>query len=97
MPPSQWTSRQKKASGILAVAVAAVVFVGSLTGAQLKSDRQKEEAIKQFRETPAEEQIAALEARKKQLMQQRDAQQRKLDLFLQRVRERQLELANKEK
>lgn len=38
-----WTSREKYRAGVWAVAVSAVVFVGSLTGAQLKADRQKQE------------------------------------------------------
>jgi uncharacterized protein YlxW (UPF0749 family) len=93
---AKWTPRQKIRSGVGAAAVAAVVFVGSLTGAQIKSDRQKEEAIKEFREIPAEEQIAALEGQKKHLQQQRDAVQRKLDAFHARVEQRKEELAQRE-
>lgn len=37
------TKQQKFKRGVWAVAVAAVIFVGSLTGAQLKQDKQKEE------------------------------------------------------
>lgn len=37
------TRQQKFKRGVWAVAVAAVIFVGSLTGAQLKQDKQKEE------------------------------------------------------
>ncbi|KAI9163580.1 hypothetical protein HJFPF1_05198 [Paramyrothecium foliicola] len=97
MAPMQWTKKQKISSGVWSVAIAAVVVVGSLTGAQIKADRQKEEAIKQFRGTSAEEQIAALEARRKHLVQERDGLQRKLDLFHNRVRERQLELEKRDK
>lgn len=114
MAISRWTSKQKKTSGIWAAAIGAVVFVGSLTGAQLKSDRQKEEvqfpissgfagcrankyqAIRQFRETSTEEQITALETQKKHLLQQRAGLQRKLDVFHERVRERQKELAKRD-
>lgn len=37
------TKQQKWKGGVWAVAFAAVVMVGTLTGAQLKSDKQKEE------------------------------------------------------
>ena len=37
------TKQQKFKRGVWAVAVAAVIFVGSLTGAQLKQDKQKED------------------------------------------------------
>lgn len=38
-----WTRQDKIKRGIWAAAFAAVIFVGSLTGAQLKLDKQKEE------------------------------------------------------
>ncbi len=41
--PMQWTRHQKFSRGVWAVAFAAIVVVGSLTGAQLKSDEQKTE------------------------------------------------------
>jgi uncharacterized protein YlxW (UPF0749 family) len=94
---SRMGSKQKFSSGVLAVAVSAVVIVGSLTGAKLKADKQKTEAIKQFRETSAEEQIAALQDQRKQLAQQRDLLQRKLDAFHARVQERQKVAASEKK
>lgn len=38
-----WTRQDKFKRAVWAAAFAAVVFVGSLTGAQLKADKQKEE------------------------------------------------------
>ena len=38
-----WTRQDKIKRGIWAAAFAAVILVGSLTGAQLKSDKQKAE------------------------------------------------------
>lgn len=39
----QWTRKQKIQRGIWAAAFAACVFVGTLTGAQLKTDTEKKE------------------------------------------------------
>ncbi|CAG9983324.1 unnamed protein product [Clonostachys byssicola] len=88
---AQWTRQNKVKSAVWAVGFAAVIMVGSLTGAQLKQDKQKEEAIKQFRETTAAEQIAILEDQKLLLLEQKAALQRKLDAFDERVREREME------
>lgn len=49
------------------------------------------QAIRQFRETSPAEQIAALEERKAELLEHRATLQRKLDVFHDRVRERELE------
>ncbi|GJN81950.1 hypothetical protein PLIIFM63780_005486 [Purpureocillium lilacinum] len=86
-----WTRQDKIKRGIWAAAFAAVIFVGSLTGAQLKSDKQKEESIKQFRQTTAADQIAILETQKVHLLQQKAQLERKLDVFKERVREREAE------
>lgn len=50
--PTQWTRQQKFSRGIWAVAFAAIVVVGSLTGAQLKSDEQKTEVRISLRPVP---------------------------------------------
>lgn len=89
------TSQQKWKRGVWAVAFAAVIFVGSLTGAQLKSDKQKEEAIQEFRGTNYAQQIAVLESQKKHLLHQKAGLERKVDLFRERLKERQEELAKK--
>ncbi|KJZ70501.1 hypothetical protein HIM_10130 [Hirsutella minnesotensis 3608] len=83
-----WTRQEKIKRGVWAAAVAAIIAVGSITGAQLKTDRQKEQAIREFRQTSPEEQIAILETQKNHLLQQKGALERKLDLFHQRVKER---------
>ncbi|KAH7309094.1 hypothetical protein B0I35DRAFT_441396 [Stachybotrys elegans] len=90
-----WSQKQKIRAGAWAVGVFAVVAVGALTGALIKTDQQKEEAIKQFRETTPEEQIAALEAHKESLLKQRSHIQFKLDRFNARVEERKKELEAK--
>ncbi|KFA65671.1 hypothetical protein S40285_10367 [Stachybotrys chlorohalonatus IBT 40285] len=97
MPPGPATALPKRRFGVLAVAASAVIFVGALTGAQLKNDSQKAEAVEQFRKAPAAEQIAALEAQKKVLLQQRATVQKRLDLFHERIEERRQELAQKAK
>ncbi|KAM4061225.1 hypothetical protein HRG_009897 [Hirsutella rhossiliensis] len=86
-----WTRQDKIRRGVWAAAFAAVVFVGSITGAQLKSDRQKEEVIDEFRQTSPSEQIAMLQTQKESLLQQRAALERKMALFRERVRERESE------
>ncbi|KFH41268.1 hypothetical protein ACRE_080150 [Hapsidospora chrysogenum ATCC 11550] len=86
-----WTRQDKVKAGVWAVGFAAVIMVGSWTGATLKQDKQKEEAIRQFRETTPAEQIAVLEERRTDLLEQRATYQRKLDAFRERVRERELD------
>ncbi|KAG8406347.1 hypothetical protein J3458_021185 [Metarhizium acridum] len=84
----QWTRQEKFKRSVWSVAVAAVICVGAITGAQLKSDQQKGQAIKQFRETSTAEQVAILEAQKEHLTQQKLGLERKLESFRERVRER---------
>ncbi|PNY29526.1 Uncharacterized protein TCAP_00570 [Tolypocladium capitatum] len=83
-----WTRQDKLKRAIWAAAFAAVIFVGSVTGAQLKTDKQKDEAIRQFRQITPADQIAILETQKGHLIQQKAGLERKLDLFRERVRER---------
>ncbi|KAL2209323.1 hypothetical protein CC79DRAFT_674441 [Sarocladium strictum] len=73
---------------VYAVAFAAVVIVGSLTGAQLKQDKQKEETIKQFRAVEPAEQIRTLEGQRKILMERRGELQKKISDFQDKVAER---------
>lgn len=40
---TRWTREEKIKRGVWAVAFAACIFVGSITGAQLKTDKQKDE------------------------------------------------------
>ncbi|KAK7398617.1 hypothetical protein QQX98_012002 [Neonectria punicea] len=89
----QWTKQQKIQRGIWAVAFSACVFVGTITGAQLKTDKEKKEAITQFRAITAADQIAALEDQKQVLLGQKAALERKLDAFHERVKEREVEKA----
>lgn len=74
--------------GVFAVAFAAVIIVGSLTGAQLKQDKQKDETIKQFRAVDPAEQIRTLEDQRKILMDQRGELVRKIEGFKEKVAER---------
>ncbi|POR35080.1 Uncharacterized protein TPAR_04746 [Tolypocladium paradoxum] len=90
-----WTRQDKFKRAVWAAAFAAVIFVGSLTGAQLKTDKQKEEAINEFRQITPAEQIAILETQKGHLIQQKAAIERKLDLFRERLREREAEKSSK--
>ncbi|KAG6028450.1 hypothetical protein E4U41_000667 [Claviceps citrina] len=85
----QWTRHEKFKRGVWSVAVAAVICVGAITGAQLKTDKQKKEAIAQFRSTSTLDQIAILEAQKDHLLHQKAELERKLGLFRERVSERQ--------
>ncbi|QPG93605.1 hypothetical protein C2857_001119 [Epichloe festucae Fl1] len=84
----QWTRQEKLKRGVWSAAVAAVICVGAITGAQLKTDNQKAEAIKRFRTTSAADQVAILEVQKDHLLQQKAGLERKLDLFRERVQER---------
>ncbi|KAK5998985.1 hypothetical protein PT974_01370 [Cladobotryum mycophilum] len=90
----QWTRQQKIKRGVWAAAFAAVIVVGTITGAQLKTDKQKEKAIKEFRAITAADQIALLETQRAHLIEQKAALQKKLDVFHDRLRERQLEKSN---
>ncbi|KAH6607234.1 hypothetical protein Trco_003547 [Trichoderma cornu-damae] len=83
--------QQKLRGGVWAAAFAAVIVVGTLTGAQLKSDKQKEQAIREFRQVTPTEQIAMLEKQRAALVEQRTTLQKKLDVFKERARERQQE------
>ncbi|KAM0481095.1 hypothetical protein ACHAPX_003989 [Trichoderma viride] len=85
------TKQQKWRGGVWAVAFAAVIMVGTLTGAQLKSDKQKEEAIHEFRQITPSEQIAMLEKQRSTLVEQQTALQKKLDVFKERAQERRQE------
>ncbi|RFU79172.1 hypothetical protein TARUN_3059 [Trichoderma arundinaceum] len=85
------TKQQKFRGGVWAVAFAAVIVVGTLTGAQLKSDKQKEQAIREFRQVTPAEQIAMLQKQRASLVEQRTVLQKKLDVFNERVQERQQE------
>ncbi|KAI5464005.1 hypothetical protein BGZ63DRAFT_461162 [Mariannaea sp. PMI_226] len=91
----QWTRQQKIQRGIWAAAFGACVFVGTITGAQLKTDDEKKEVITQFRATTSAEQIAVLEEQKKTLLEQKAVLERKLDAFHERVREREEEKAKR--
>ncbi|KAM5347119.1 hypothetical protein ACJ41O_010124 [Fusarium nematophilum] len=96
MAAYQWTRQQKIQRGIWAVAFAACIFAGTITGAQLKTDKEKEEAIKEFRATAPSDQIAALQSQRQALVAQREVLQRKMDAFQERVKEREAEKARKE-
>ncbi|KAG5940254.1 hypothetical protein E4U53_007620 [Claviceps sorghi] len=84
-----WTRQEKLKRGIWSVAIAAVICVGAITGAQLKTDKQKKEAISQFRTTSTADQIAILEVQRNHLLQKKAELERKLHLFRDRASERQ--------
>lgn len=87
MPPAL-PPREHFRRGLWAVFVFAVVAVGTLTGAQLKMDKSRRQAVDEFRETSPAEQIAILDAQKKALQQQKAALEKRVDLFRERVRDR---------
>ncbi|CEJ91423.1 hypothetical protein VHEMI07134 [[Torrubiella] hemipterigena] len=91
------TPRQKVNRGVWAAAFGAVICVGALTGAQLKSDEQKTQAIKQFRQTTPADQISILEDQKKHLLQQKAGLERKVQMFQLRVKEREAKKEKSEK
>ncbi|KAL7961732.1 hypothetical protein V8C34DRAFT_301829 [Trichoderma compactum] len=95
--PTTLTKQQKFRGGVWAVAFAAIIMVGTLTGAQLKSDKQKEQSINEFRQITPSEQIAMLEKQRSTLVEQRSVLQKKLDVFRERVQERQQEQENSKK
>ncbi|KAM0249569.1 hypothetical protein ACHAP5_002694 [Fusarium lateritium] len=98
MAVHQWTRQEKFKRGVWAVAFAACIFAGTITGAQLKTDNEKKEnqAIQEFRATSANDQIAALLSQRKSLVSQKAVLQRKIDAFELRVKEREAEKARKE-
>ncbi|KAF9773204.1 hypothetical protein IL306_009027 [Fusarium sp. DS 682] len=96
MAVHQWTKQEKIKRGVWAIAFAACIFAGTITGAQLKTDNEKKEAIQEFRATSPNEQIAALLSQRKSLVSQKAVLQRKMDAFEQRVKEREAEKARKE-
>jgi hypothetical protein len=51
MAVRQWTRQEKFKRGVWAVAFAACIFAGTITGAQLKTDNEKKE-VKWTKETP---------------------------------------------
>ncbi|KAI6775117.1 hypothetical protein HG530_001875 [Fusarium avenaceum] len=91
-----WRGQEKFKRGVWAVAFAACIFAGTITGAQLKTDNEKKEAIQEFRATSPNDQIAALLSQRKSLISQKAVLQRKIDAFELRVKERAAEKARKE-
>ncbi|KAF5674869.1 hypothetical protein FHETE_2620 [Fusarium heterosporum] len=87
---------EKFKRGVWAVAFAACIFAGTITGAQLKTDNEKKEAIQEFRATSPNDQIAALLSQRKSLVSQKAVLQRKIDAFELRVKEREAEKARNE-
>ncbi|KAJ6781231.1 hypothetical protein PWT90_05094 [Aphanocladium album] len=77
--------KPKLRGGLIATAFGAVIIVGSLTGAQLKSDHQKTE------------QIGILEEQRKHLVLQRAQIDRKMEVFQERLKEREEEKAKRGK
>jgi hypothetical protein len=53
-----WTRQDKVKAGVWAVGFAAVIMVGSWTGATLKQDKQKEEVSHPFPTQPAKTDVA---------------------------------------
>ncbi|OAA60101.1 hypothetical protein ISF_06112 [Cordyceps fumosorosea ARSEF 2679] len=83
--------------GLIATAFGAVIIVGSLTGAQLKSDQQKTESIKQFRADSPAQQIAILEEQRKHLVLQSAQIDRKMQVFQERLKEREEEKTKRQR
>ncbi|KAF5021816.1 hypothetical protein F66182_6142 [Fusarium sp. NRRL 66182] len=91
MAVHRWTRQEKIKRGVWAAAFAACIFAGTITGAQLKTDKEKKEAIQEFRATSPNEQIAALISQRQSLVAQKEVLQRKMDAFQARVKEREAE------
>ncbi|ATY62736.1 hypothetical protein CCM_06486 [Cordyceps militaris CM01] len=89
--------KPKLRGGLIASAFGAVIIVGALTGAQLKSDHQKTESIKHFRADVPAQQIAILQEQRKHLLYQRAQIDRKIEVFQQRLVEREEEKVKREK
>ncbi|KAJ2974651.1 hypothetical protein NQ176_g5945 [Zarea fungicola] len=87
--------KPKLRGGIIASAFGAVIIVGALTGAQLKQDQQKDEAIQQFRADSPAQQISILEEQRKHLLVQRAQIDRKMEVFQERLKEREEEKARR--
>ncbi|PHH51129.1 hypothetical protein CFIMG_005154RA [Ceratocystis fimbriata CBS 114723] len=83
-----FTPAQRMRARVLAVGAAVVIISSTLIGAGLKEQQQVNEKLAQRRESSLEEQITILESQKVSLYKQRDMVQRKLDVFKERVRER---------
>ncbi|KAJ4147366.1 hypothetical protein LMH87_001890 [Akanthomyces muscarius] len=90
-------TKPKLRGGLIASAFGAVIIVGALTGAQLKTDVQKTESIKQFRADSPAQQIAILEEQRKHLVQQSRQMDRKMQVFQERLVEREEEKAKRAK
>ncbi|OAR01540.1 hypothetical protein LLEC1_04900 [Akanthomyces lecanii] len=87
----------KLRGGLIATAFGAVIIVGALTGAQLKTEVQKTESIKQFRADSPAQQIAILEEQRQHLVQQSRQMDRKMQVFQERLVEREEEKAKRAK
>ncbi|OAA75037.1 hypothetical protein LEL_07025 [Akanthomyces lecanii RCEF 1005] len=85
--------KPKLRGGLIASAFGAVIIVGALTGAQLKTDVQKTE----FRADSPAQQIAILEEQRKHLVQQSRQMDRKMQVFQERLLEREEEKAKRAK
>ncbi|KAG5939071.1 hypothetical protein E4U59_003365 [Claviceps monticola] len=78
---TRWTRQDKIKRAIFSVSIAAVILVGVITGAQLKTDKQKKEAVTQIKTAPLADQIAYLEQQKRALLQQRSEMEKKLQYY----------------
>ncbi|KAI1131050.1 hypothetical protein F5Y10DRAFT_262613 [Nemania abortiva] len=78
-------------------AFAAVTIVGSIYGAGLKTQQEYRAEKRQILETPIEERIQTLEARRAQLMSQKRPLEQKLDELRLRVQKQEEERAGQNK
>ncbi|KAG6316057.1 hypothetical protein E4U22_007388 [Claviceps purpurea] len=85
---TRWTRQDKIKRAVFSVSIAAVILVGVITGAQLKTDKQKNEAVTKIKTTPLADQIAYLEEQKRALLQQRSELENKLQHYKDRMVQR---------
>lgn len=93
-PPSTASFTKKFRAVILTGAVAFAVVVGAITGVQLKTDREQASAGQKIRETPIEDQIAALKEQRARLVALKTPLEKSLESLRARMAEK---LKNEEK
>ncbi|KAF1835758.1 hypothetical protein BDW02DRAFT_495084 [Decorospora gaudefroyi] len=80
------TTSQTVRRWILTGAVAAITITGTIYGAQLKGDRELQQQKRQLLEATPEERIEQLEAVRTDLVRQKNAMERKIEVFAERRR-----------
>ncbi|KAL1896380.1 hypothetical protein Sste5346_004765 [Sporothrix stenoceras] len=87
MPPPNNVAPKVRVRGmILTIGIAAITIVGTMAGAGLKTDIEKKEARKMAAEPAGEDDlIAALETRRRGLVQTRESWEKKAEVLRERM------------